>query len=490
MTSSRRRKGKKDSVGCFSAVEDNRAFSIGKAARLYRVPITALRSRFKGPAHHNRKGVQHCKLHQDEENSLAQSVLSLIQQEAAPSLVQIREMANLLLTKRHTQPTSGVAPDWASRFINRREELKKVYPTPMPPRDDCQRDESEDVSAASEWFDLVQTTVMQHEIAKEDIYHFEETGYAIGLLASAQVVTKSEMIERASLAQPDNRRWATLIECINSTGVAMPPCIVFKGRYHLEYWYQVQGLPGDWRIDVSPNGWATDMVRLSWLKDLFVPATSRTVGRFRLLILDQSNYLTPQFAQICKDNNIIPICPPSNSRIWLPLEAGCLSSLEDAYRGQAENFMRHGCKYIDKVDFLASLPELRRQVYTAENIKNGFSAAGIIPLCREKLLLRPETRLRDRTPVAIGPTAADILRENRLGKELSLLKPQLRADAEALGLSSYNKAAMEWLFRQCGKIDRYICDMQKEYDELQASIEENEERVQAEEEAEEAYQGE
>jgi len=68
-----------------------------------------------------------------------------------------------------------------------------------------------------EWFDRVQITIMQHGIALEDIYNFDETGYAMGLMATAKVVTRAEMTGRAFLVQPGNQEWVTSIECINST---------------------------------------------------------------------------------------------------------------------------------------------------------------------------------------------------------------------------------------------------------------------------------
>ncbi|KAI9043641.1 transposase [Aspergillus affinis] len=426
-------------LSAISAVEKDRLSSIRKAARRYQVPIATLRNRLGGPAPNHRKCRQHHELNQDGEDSPAQSDVSLVQQGAAPSLSNARN------------------GQCASHQVS--------------------------------WFDQVQTTVIQHEIAAEDIYNFDETGFAIGPLASTQVVMKSDTVEPASLSQPDNRRWATSMECINSTGVALPPCIVFKGMYHLECWYTETELPGDWSIAVTPNGWATDEIRLYWLKKLFIPFTSRAAGRVRLLIFDQDSYLTPQFRQTCKDNNIIPICPPTYSRIRLPLEAGCLSSLKRAYRRRAENLMRGGSKYIDKLDFLASFLEIHREVYKAENIKDGFSATGMTPLCREKVHFRPNTQLREATPLDCGPHPAEYLRKNLLGKEISVLKQLLREEPETLRLSSSAKAALGRFIKQAEKLERYTQEQLKEYDELRASIQENEERTQAEEEAEEAYQG-
>lgn len=40
---------------------------------------------------------------------------------------------------------------------------------------------------------------MQHRIAPEDIYNFNETGFATGLVATTKVVTRAEMLGRPFL---------------------------------------------------------------------------------------------------------------------------------------------------------------------------------------------------------------------------------------------------------------------------------------------------
>ncbi|KAG2001207.1 hypothetical protein GB937_010394 [Aspergillus fischeri] len=112
-----------------------------------------------------------------------------------------------------------------------------------------------DPKVIKEWFDRVLITIMQHGIAQEDIYNFDETGFAMGLVATARVVTRADYYRKASLIQPGNREWVTSIKCINSTG-----------KVHIEGWYQDFKLPRDSRIEVSPNGWTTNEIGLRWLK--------------------------------------------------------------------------------------------------------------------------------------------------------------------------------------------------------------------------------
>ena len=109
----------------------------------------------------------------------------------------------------------------------------------------------------------------------------------------------------------------TVIECTNAASWALPPCVIFKGKVFIESWFD--GLPDNWRFEVSPNRWTSDEIGLRWLEKLFIPTTSSyTKGEYRLLILDgYSSYLTPRFDKICEENKVIPICIPPYSSYLL-----------------------------------------------------------------------------------------------------------------------------------------------------------------------------
>ena len=69
---------------------------------------------------------------------------------------------------------------------------------------------------------------------------------------TAKVISRSEFYGRRALLQPGNREWVTVIECTNASGWALPPYVIFKGKVFIESWFD--GLPEDWRFEVSPNG--------------------------------------------------------------------------------------------------------------------------------------------------------------------------------------------------------------------------------------------
>ena len=345
---------------------------------------------------------------------------------AAPRPVAVREMANLLLAKRGSVPIQLVGEKWVYNFVKRHDELA----TRFSRRYDYRRAKCEDPKTIREWFSCVEEAIREHGIVRDDIYNFDETGFAMGLIATAKVVTRAEYCRRF-ITQPGNREWVTAIEAVNASGWALPPCIIFKGKVYIKGWFD--NLPSDWRFEVSKNGWTTDEIGLRWLKELFIPATaSRTKGKYRLLILDgHGNHLTPCFDQACAEANIVPICMPAHSSHLLqPLDIGCFSVLKRAYGQLVENQMRQAISYIDKLDFLEAYPEARAKAYKAETIRNSFAAAGLIPIDPDRVLAKLNIQLNTPTPPGSShssQTSDFILKTPKTTKQLNRQASSIKA---------------------------------------------------------------
>jgi hypothetical protein len=104
-------------------------------------------------------------------------------------------MANILLAARGNQPPTTVGKNWPSTFVNRRPELR----TRFSRRYDYQRALNEDPKSLRQWFTTVQRIIDEKGIQPEDIYNFDETGFAMGLISSQKVVTRAEYYGRRSL---------------------------------------------------------------------------------------------------------------------------------------------------------------------------------------------------------------------------------------------------------------------------------------------------
>jgi len=269
-----------------------------------------------------------------------------------------------------------------SRFIQSQPELQ----TKWSRRLNSQRADSEDPIAIAAWFKLVEETRQTYGVLDQDIYNFDETGFAMGVAATSKVVTSSDRIGRAVVVQPGNREWVTAIECINASGWYLPPFVILSGKVHQASWYN--GLPLDWIIGVSDNGWTTDELGFEWVKHFNQHTASRTAGVYRLLILDgHSSHATPEFDQYCAENKILTLCmPPHTSHLLQPLDVSCYSPLKRAYGREIEELARQGVYHIDKKDFLTAYTRIRPIVFTQQNIQAGFQATGLVPRSPDRVL--------------------------------------------------------------------------------------------------------
>ena len=113
----------------------------------------------------------------------------------APRPSTVREMANLLLEKRGTTPIISVGEKWVYNFVKRRPLLSSRFSK----RYNYERAKCEDPKIIGEWFNLVQKTILQFGIDPDDVYNFDETGFAMGLIVTARVITRSEYYGRRAL---------------------------------------------------------------------------------------------------------------------------------------------------------------------------------------------------------------------------------------------------------------------------------------------------
>lgn len=459
-----------------SSLKKKEISNIREAARLYDVPRTTLQRRLNGTINRAEKQANCLKLTKEEEESLIRWILSLDQRGAAPRPSHVQDMANILLSNRGSSKTQPIGKNWVYNFIKRHDELK----TRFSRKYNHQRAKCEDPNLIKEWFNRVQITIMQYGIAYEDIYNFDETGFAMGLIATAKVVTRAETAGRPALLQPGNREWVTAIECVNAMGWALPPCIVFKGKSHIQAWYEDNALPSDWRIELSENGWTTDQIGLSWLQNIFIPTTNGcTKGTYRLLILDgHGSHLTPQFDQMCNQNNIVPICMPAHSSHLLqPLDVGCFAVLKRTYGRLVEEKMRQRINHIDKLDFLSAYPQARKEAFKMDNIKSGFMATGLVPYDPERVLTQLDIYLKTPTPPGSQSTNSDPKTPHnlkQLKKQESTVKKLLRQHSNSPPTPA--KAAMDQVFRSCQTAMNSVAILAKENHDLRAANEKQQQK--------------
>jgi predicted DNA-binding transcriptional regulator YafY len=181
------------------AIKNQEITSIREAAYHFKVPRSTLQRRLTGDIFRPDSRANNHKLTEIEEESLRKWILSMDSRGAAPRPSTVREMADLLLaargSTRGSTPPLSVGQNWVTNFVKRHSDLS----TRFSRRYDYQRAKCEDLKTISEWFSLVQKTIISYGIDPDDIYNFDETGFVMGLIATAKVITRKEFYGRRSL---------------------------------------------------------------------------------------------------------------------------------------------------------------------------------------------------------------------------------------------------------------------------------------------------
>lgn len=382
-------------VLAIQAIKSNPNLSVRKAAEIYGVERTTLKRRINGNTPRQEYRPTNYKLSLAEEETIVQYILELDSKGFAPRLSVVEDMANSILCTRGNQ---RVGKNWVNRFTKRRQELKNR----MTRHRDYQRALCEDPRVIREWFDLFKEVKEKHGIQDDDIWNFDETGFALGLITSHMVVTKADRVGRATTIQPGDREWASAIICFSAGGEVLPPFILLKGVIAYSSWLTESNYPPTWPIKPTENGWTDNETGIDWIKHFDKYSFSRTKGQYRLLILDgHESHNTFLFHEYCREHNIVVLClPPHSSHLLQPADVGAFEPLKKAYGFQINDFIKACITHITKLEFLIAFQGAFKAAITEKNAKAGFRGSGLVPYNPEAVIEKMDVHLRTPSPTS------------------------------------------------------------------------------------------
>ena len=180
-------------ISALHALDRDPKLSIREAARIYTISDRTLRRRRNKIPSRADTIPKSRKLTNEEEIHLIQYILDLDSRSQPPRLRDVEAMANRLLELRHDIP---VGRNWVASFIKQHPELA----TRLSRQIDYQRVQCEDPDKYQAWFDLVRNTIAKYGIQNADIYNFDETGFAMGVISLEMIVISSEKHQKARKA--------------------------------------------------------------------------------------------------------------------------------------------------------------------------------------------------------------------------------------------------------------------------------------------------
>ncbi|KFZ25103.1 hypothetical protein V502_00412, partial [Pseudogymnoascus sp. VKM F-4520 (FW-2644)] len=174
----------KNVILALQAMQNNPSLSARAAGKIYSVNHEKLCRQKLGIPSRRNIAANSQKLTDLEESVIVQHILNLAIKGFPPQMSVVEDMANRLLAT-HNAPLVGLR--WASNFVKQRIEIQ----THFQRKYDYQRAKCEDPEVIHSWFELLRNTIAKYGIYEADIYNFDETGFMMGVISTAMVVTRA-----------------------------------------------------------------------------------------------------------------------------------------------------------------------------------------------------------------------------------------------------------------------------------------------------------
>lgn len=121
-----------------------------------------------------------------EETAIVHWILQLESWNFLPMVSRVKELAEEILRKRNNLEPLGI--NWPQKFLSRHLEIKSQWSQSL--EQDCANNAT--YKTIIYWFSLIEETIWQLEIQKENTYNMDEKGYGMGLTGKEKVLCSKD----------------------------------------------------------------------------------------------------------------------------------------------------------------------------------------------------------------------------------------------------------------------------------------------------------
>ena len=269
------------------------------------------------------------------------------------------------------------------------------------------------------YFELLGDKIKQYDIQVQDMFNMDEKGFLIGYLTKARRIFTKQALESKRIlgpAQDGNRKWITCLATICADGLWLLPGLIFKADSGniIDTW--VQDFDGNTQkcyFASSPTGWTNDNLGMSYLREIFDPATKVKARRnWRLLFVDgHSSHINMNFLDYCTEHKILVACyPPHSTHRLQPLDVACFAPLGIYYSQGLDEFIHksQGLSSVTKRDFFRLFWPAFLKAFSESNIHSAWRKTGLNPF-DPTAVLRSFNRPTSPRPVSQGSSNSSVL---------------------------------------------------------------------------------
>jgi len=371
-------------------VTDN-GLSIHKAAKLYGIPDSTLRDRFRGPyqpapatdgANFNVSCGPSTTFSSLEERQLVEHSIYMASIGYGYARSEFMCLANdfAISLKIKSVADPPFAQSWFDGFKRRHPEITIAKAQKL----NLLRARATSEPIIDQYFHDLKSVMDLYDLHSrpENIWNIDETGLMMEHTPSL-VVCGSHTKPQAVTSH--RGKTVTIIAAGNAVGSRLPPYFVFPGKRWNDQ--LLDGACPGASGTVTESGWSNSLVFMDFLKNHFrkhVPVSDST----SILLFDgHKSHVNLTLKEWGQENNIVFfVIPPHTSHVTQPLDIGCFGPLKRAYHSECQSFMRQtpGIQ-INRLNIAALSSKSYNKSLTPANLISSFAKAGIFPLDRLKI---------------------------------------------------------------------------------------------------------
>ncbi|KAL8565339.1 hypothetical protein ACOMHN_029034 [Nucella lapillus] len=230
-----------------------------------------------------------------------------------------------------------------------------------------------------EYVDGIDPTLLS---CPERIFNADESGFSI-CPKTKRVITMMGTKHVYSVTS-GTRQQVTVLACSSAVGKYIPPLLIFPYTRDPRF-NALEGFE-DAFFQKTPNGWITEEVFFTFLRDIFIPSL-KSKRPVVLFVDGHSSHHSMAISTLCEENGIILYCLKAHaSHIIQPLDQAFFGTIKPAWNEAVRKYQYETGESITMRTFARTLKKAWDTTARPEIALKGFAKSGIFPFSPETVL--------------------------------------------------------------------------------------------------------
>ena len=299
----------------------------------------------------------------EEESVLVDHLVHVAQIGYGKTRKQVKSLVEKVAKEKDVLRSERLSDGWWEKFMRRHQDKLSLR------RGDATahiRMDSTNFEVIRKYYDLLEETLTAHNLSNTpgQIYNMDESGMPLDPRCPNVIAKRGQKKVRYRLSGKKDQ--ITFVACVNAIGQALPPMVIFEGKYLNHQWTEGE-VPGTF-YGMSNKGWTDQELFQLWFKNHFLKYA--VPNHPLLLLLDgHSSHYEPSSIEFARENGIILFClPPHTTQDSQPLDTAVFGPLKRHWSDVCHTcFQNNPGIVISKLNFSALFEGMAKSSYSCQH---------------------------------------------------------------------------------------------------------------------------